>query len=109
VSGNPSDAIWLRLDKRVGVRLFYADDFLRLPAERVRGDVWTGEPRETLPEDGEVYFVSADPVFLGRKGWAPAAAVVPAENPSARPVVRFENPAGPRGGVESAVVVYRLR
>jgi hypothetical protein len=108
VSGNPSDAVWLLLEDAKSVRLFYAEDFLRLPALRVKGDVWKNAPATEVDPDRPVYFVSPDPVFLGREGWTPAARVVPPRNPGARLVARFENPADERGRVESAVEVFRL-
>ena len=109
VSGNPSDAVWLALDGAKNVRLFYAEDFLTKPALEVRGDVWKDEPRAT-PDPGRlVYFVSQDPAFLGREGWAPADRVVGPLNPGAGLVARFENPPNEKGRVESAVAVYRLR
>lgn len=109
VSGNPADAIWLLLEKEEDVRLFYAQDFLRLPASAVRGDVWTGGPPTALDRERPVFFVSQDPVFLGREGWAPAWGVVPPLNPGARLVARFENPPDEQGKVESAVTLFRLR
>ncbi|HZI66216.1 MAG TPA: glycosyltransferase family 39 protein, partial [Thermoanaerobaculia bacterium] len=118
VSGNPSDAIWLRLDGKPNIRLFYAEDFLTRPVVapagrgrvRLQGDIWAGRPVEmvTLEPASSILFVSTDPVFLGRAGWAPAADVVPPRNPGARLLARFENP--PEGGVGSAnaVLVFRL-
>lgn len=109
VSGNPSDAVWLLLGGVKNVRLFYAEDFLRLPALRVRGDVWTGAPAAEMDPDRPVYFVSQDPAFLGREGWTAAREVILPRNPGARPVARFENPPNSEGEVESAVEIYRLR
>ena len=109
VSGNPSDAVWLRLEGTPNVRLLYAEDFLTRPAIRVKGDVWTDQPPATIPARGPAYLVSPDPVFLGRGGWAPARRVVAPLNPDARVVTRFENPPDENGRVESAVVLYRLR
>jgi hypothetical protein len=109
VSGNPSDAVWLLLGDARNVRRFYAGDFLRLPVLRVKGDVWIDAPATNIDPDRPVYFVSPDPVFLGREGWAPAAAVVPPRNPGSRLVARFENPPDERGRIESAVNVYRVR
>jgi 4-amino-4-deoxy-L-arabinose transferase-like glycosyltransferase len=108
VSGNPSDAVWLQLDGARNIRLAYADDFLRLPARRVGGDVWTDQRAMTVEANRPVYFISQDPVFLGRDGWAPASTVVLPLNPGARLVARFENLLDENGRVESAVVIYRL-
>jgi hypothetical protein len=109
VSGNPSDAVWLALDGTKNVRLFYAADFLRKPALEVRGDVWTDAAATSVDSDQPAFFVSQDPAFLGREGWAPAGRIVHALNPDARVVARFENPPNEQGRVESAVEVYRLR
>lgn len=109
VSGNPPDAVWLALDGMKNVRLFYAEDFLTKAALEVRGDVWKDEPAATVDPGRRVFFVSQDPAFLGREGWAPADRVVGPLNPGARVVARFENPPNERGRVESAVAVYRLR
>jgi 4-amino-4-deoxy-L-arabinose transferase-like glycosyltransferase len=109
VSGSPSDAVWLLLQGAHSAHLFYAVDFLHRPGRDVRGDVWLDEPETTLDAVGRVFFVSPDPVFLGRAGWAPAADVVPPLNPGARLVARFENPPDERGRTVSAVNVYRIR
>jgi 4-amino-4-deoxy-L-arabinose transferase-like glycosyltransferase len=109
VSGNPSDAVWLSLDGVKNVRLFYAEDFLAKPALEVRGDVWTDAPTTAVDSDLAAYFVSQDPAFLGREGWAPAVRVVEPLNPVALVVAHFENLPNERGHVESAVAVYRLR
>jgi len=109
VSGNPSDAVWLLLERNPRVRIFYAEDFLRLPATRVRGDVWISAPAAALPARLPVFFVSQDPAFLGREGWTPASKVLLPLNPGARLVARFENLPDERGRVESAVALYSLR
>ncbi len=109
VSGNPSDAVWLLLQGTHSAGLFYAVDFLHRPAQDVRGDVWLDRPETALDPGGRVFFVSPDPVFLGREGWAPAAKVVLPLNPTARLVARFENPPDERGRIASAVDVYRVR
>lgn len=119
ISGNPSDALWLRLDKNPNVRLFYAEDFLNLPvlgstaAGRVRlqGDIWAGRPIESirLDPDSSVLFVSTDPVFLGHAGWAPAATVVLPRNPGARILARFENPPETGAARPNAVLVFRIQ
>jgi hypothetical protein len=62
-----------------------------------------------LPPERPVFFVSQDPVFLGREGWAPASRVVPPLNPAARLAARFENPPDEQGKIESAVALFRLR
>jgi hypothetical protein len=109
VSGNPSDAVWLALDGAKNVRLFYAEDLLTRSALEVRGDVWKDEPGATPDPGRPVYFVSQDPAFLGREGWAPADRVVGPLNPGARLVARFANPANEKSRGVSAVAVYRLR
>jgi hypothetical protein len=109
VSGNPSDALWLFLENDPAVRLFYAEDFLRLPVLRVKGDVWIDASATTLPDNQPVFFVTQDPAFLGREGWAPAAGVVLPLNPGARLSARFENLPNEEGAVESSVSIYRLR
>lgn len=109
VSGNPADAVWLLLEGEGRVGLYYAEDFLQKPALSVHGDVWTGAPAASIAPNRPVYFVSQDPVFLGREGWAPADRVVRPLNPGARLIARFENPPNSEGEVESAVEVFRLR
>ncbi|HVE66229.1 MAG TPA: glycosyltransferase family 39 protein [Thermoanaerobaculia bacterium] len=119
VSGNPSDAIWRRLDGEPDIRLFYAEDLLTRRAvtagepgrARLQGDIWAGRPVETVMLDpaASILFVSPDPVFLGRAGWAPAGDFVLARNPGARLLARFENPRDSAGAEESAVSVFRLR
>jgi hypothetical protein len=120
VSGNPSDSVWLLLEKSRRIRLFYAADFPRLPVLTpasgpgsflLRGDIWTGATAAPVRLEPErpIFFVCPDPVFVGLLGWAPAAAVVAERNIAARLVARFENPPNRRGVVESAVIVYRLR
>jgi 4-amino-4-deoxy-L-arabinose transferase-like glycosyltransferase len=109
VSGNPSDAMWLLLEGNPGLRLRYARDFLHRSVLDVTGDVWIGGLPARIDPGRPVFFVSPDPVFLGRAGWAPAADVVPPLNPGARLVARFENPPDERGRTDSAVNVYGIR
>jgi 4-amino-4-deoxy-L-arabinose transferase-like glycosyltransferase len=109
VSGNPSDAVWLLLDRAPNIRLLYAQDFLTQPAMRVRGDVWTDRPRARVRSGVPVYFVAPDPVFTGRAGWVPVESVFPPLNPGARKISRFDNPPTESDEVESGVVLYRLR
>jgi Dolichyl-phosphate-mannose-protein mannosyltransferase len=109
VSGNPSDAVWLLLDRAPNVRLLYAEDFLTQPATRVRGDVWIDRPSATVRTGVPVYFVAPDPAFTGRGGWVPVERVLPPLNPGARTISRFDNPPKKSGEVESGVVLYRLR
>lgn len=109
VSGNPSDSVWLLLEDAKNVRLFYAVDFLRLPALRVKGDVWTNAPAAKDDPAAPVFLVSPDPVFLGLQGWASATSVILPNNPGAFRVARFENPTDEHGRIASAVNVYRVR
>lgn len=119
ISGNPSDALWLRLDKNSNVRLFYAEDFLNLPVlaptdaghVRLQGDIWAGRPIESVHLDpaSAVLFVSTDPVFLGYAGWASAASVVLPRNPGARILARFENPPAADTARPNAVLVFRVQ
>jgi hypothetical protein len=109
VSGNPSDAMWLLLEGNPGVRVRYARDFLRRSVLDVTGDIWIGGLPARIDPGRPVFFVSPDPVFLGRAGWAPAPDVVPPLNPGARLVARFENPPDERGRTDSAVNVYGVR
>lgn len=119
VSGNPSDALWLLLDKKPNIRLYYAEDFPNLPVlvpagggqVRLQGDIWAGRPVETVTLNpvSTALFVCTDPVFLGYAGWAPAVVVVPSRNPGARLLARFQNPPETKRGFQNAVSVFELR
>lgn len=119
VSGNPSDGIWLLLDKRPNIRLFYAEDFLNLPVlvpagrgrVRLQGDIWAGRPVGTvsLNSTSSIFFVCHDPVFLGLAGWTSAVSVVLPRNPGARLLARFGNPPESGGHLQNAVLVFRVR
>jgi 4-amino-4-deoxy-L-arabinose transferase-like glycosyltransferase len=119
-SGNPTDAVWLYLADRPGVRLSYAVDALRTPlleadprdpnVIRLAGDLRARVPPENvvLPNGESVYAVSTDPL-LTRGGWARAESVLAPLNPGLREVARFENPRSAGSGVANAVVVLRAR
>jgi hypothetical protein len=119
-SGNPTDALWLYLADRRGIRLSYAVDALRTPlldadprepnVVRLAGDLRARVPPRSvvLPGGEPVYAVSTDPL-LTRAGWAKAESVLAPSNPGLNEIARFENPRDADEPEANAVVLYRVR
>jgi hypothetical protein len=119
-SGNPTDALWLYLADRSGIRLSYAVDALRTPLldadpenpeiALLPGDLRRRAPPENvaLPPGQSVFAVSTDPLQT-QGGWVKAEAVLAPLNPGLIEIARFENPRDANDSIANAVIIYRLR